>query len=138
MSETTRVSRRGFLATAAAIGVALAASELKPWNALVSIVPPSVVDRLVGLVRTPESAKVVGNAYLETVPADASVARLVDGIASGLPGGRAALREADDDRLRAIVAGRIKADFEHDHVVEVGGWILSPTEARLYALTVVA
>jgi hypothetical protein len=29
----------------------------------------------------------------------------------------------------------IRSDFEADRVVEVDGWILSPTEARLYALT---
>jgi hypothetical protein len=135
VSEAARVTRRGFLGAAIGIGATAVLARSKPWQALVSISGPTLAQRLAGLIDDRSSAQAVGSAYLDVVPEDASVARLVDGVVSGLPAGRESVLAAEDDELRKLLATRIGSDFEQDRVVEVDGWILSPTEARLYALT---
>jgi hypothetical protein len=60
---------------------------------------------------------------------------LLDRIAADLPEGRRTIRDASDEDLRQLLAASIRSDFEDDRIVEVDGWVLSPTEARLYALT---
>jgi hypothetical protein len=62
----------------------------------------------------PESAAVIGRAYLEIAPDDAAASRL-------LPGDHDALRE------------RIVDDFASGRTVRIDGWILAVTEARLCA-----
>jgi hypothetical protein len=130
-----RISRRRFLGTVAGIGGSALAIKARPWRALVAFEPVSVAERLAGLLAHRDSARIVGTAYLDRVPSEASATRLLDGIAARLPEGRGTIREASDDDLRAFLAASIRSDFEDDRVVEVDGWVLSPTEARLYALT---
>lgn len=79
------------------------------------------------LVPHRESAARLGRAYLASVPAEASSTRLV-ALILGAPTRRTG-REA------AHVASRIQTEFDAGRVVNVAGWILSPTEARLYALS---
>jgi hypothetical protein len=122
------------LGAAAGVGAIAVASQLKPWQVLVSISTPSVAQRLAGLFGDRSSASIVGRAYLDTAPEHASVARLVDDVVAGLPAGRDTVRDAKQDELRDLLAARIRADFEEDRIVDVDGWILSPTEARLFAL----
>ena len=135
MIRDVGISRRRFLASAAAIGASALVVKTQPWKALVAFVPVSVAERLAGLIAHRDSARVVGRAYLDEVPAESSVSRLVDRIVADLPEGRRSLRDASDADLRQLLAASIRADFEHDRIVEVEGWVLSPTEARLYALT---
>jgi hypothetical protein len=78
------------------------------------------------LVPHRESAADLGRAYLETAAAEGSAMRLASLIIGGTsvaPG-----REA------ARVASNIRADFAAGRVVTVRGWIVSRTEARLFAL----
>ncbi len=78
------------------------------------------------------SAQVVGREYLRYFPAEANKAKLNSLIRGGLgaPGlgrGPSATRE--------WLSGRTRKDFEEGRVVEVQGWVLSATEARLCALS---
>lgn len=128
-----RITRRGFL-----IGLGSAAAALivrsEPWRALVAYRDPPAAARLVSLLTHVENARVVGHAYLRAFPLERSADGLVEGIASGLPGGHGALRTSSDDELRRAVSTAIRDDFAREADVTVQGWILSRTEARLYAL----
>ena len=139
MTPGGRISRRRFLvtftATIAGIGGSALAIKSRPWRALVAFAPVSAAERLAGLLAHRDSARVVGTAYLDRVPSEASASRLVDRIAADLPEGRRTVRDASDDELRSLLAASVRSDFEQDRIVEVDGWVLSPTEARLYALT---
>ncbi|MEX2203015.1 MAG: hypothetical protein WD965_02890 [Actinomycetota bacterium] len=90
--------------------------------------------RLVAILGHPESARAVGRAYLASTSTDASASRLVDQISRGLAGSRSKIEETTDTELRELLVARIVADFSEGLVVEVDGWILSSTEARLCAL----
>lgn len=129
-----RISRRRVLAAAGGVGVAAVSVWARPWRSLVAFVPVSAAERLVGLFSHRASAEAIGSAYLARVPSEAAVGHLVDMIAAELPGGRRTVLEASDDELRSILLERVRTDFEQDRIVDVGGWVLSPTEARLYAL----
>ena len=134
MTQGAAITRRRFLATAAAIAGSALVVERRPWRALVTFAPVSAGERLAGLLTHRDSAREVGSAYLDRAPQEASVSGLVDRIAAELPQGRRTVQEASDDELRTLLAASIRLDFEHDRVVQVRGWVLSPTEARLYAL----
>jgi hypothetical protein len=135
VTNGARITRRRFLVTATGIGGATLAVKAHPWKALVAFVPVSTAERLAGLFTHQDSARAVGRAYLDRVPGESSASRLVDRVAADLPGGRRTLRDASDADLRELLAARIRSDFEEDRVVDVDGWVLSPTEARLYAIT---
>ena len=92
--------------------------------------------RLAGLLAARDSAAVLGRAYLEGASEEAAADRLVALI---LPGRREGdLAGAEDSRLRALVGERHRSDFANGRTVVLRGWILSCTEARLYALAALA
>ena len=130
-----RITRRRFLATAIGIGGSGLAIGTRPWRALVAFTPVTTAERLAGLLTQRDSARVVGRAYLDLVPGESSASGLVDRITTGLPGGWRTARDASDAELRVLLAASIRSDFEQDRVVDVDRWVLSSTEARLYALT---
>ena len=129
-----RMARRRFLAVAAGTVGGLAFVGSRPWRVLVSVVPASPAARLVGLFAHRDSARALGRVVLRTTRTPRSVSRLVDQIAQGIDGGRAAIGRASDAELRDALADRIRQDFQHDRIVTVDGWVLSITETRLYAL----
>lgn len=81
-----------------------------------------------------ESAKVIGRAYLQSVPEESEVSRLVAGICSFQAEQHTECAKATPKRYRELLLHQQRQDFEHGRVVNVAGWILSQTEARLCAL----
>ena len=138
MSEGARVSRRRFLLAAAGLAVPLALGRLRPWEALVEFDAPSLGARLAALLADLRSASAIGRDYLRAAPGEATVPVLVDAIASDVAGGREALRTATDSEVRELLALRVLQDFEEERVVNLEGWIVAPTEARLCALAALA
>ncbi len=127
---TSPITRRQFLTVAAGAGLATLAVATSPWKALVGTTPPrSAAERLAGLLKHPESARPIGEAYLALAPHEASTARLVSLVAAG-----AAAESASDSELRRLVAAGVRDDFSAGRTAEVDGWVLSLTEARLFAL----
>jgi hypothetical protein len=63
---------------------------------------------------------------------------LLDLIAADGSGGQAALSESADDELRVLLDHKMRRDFADEKVVQLQGWILSVTEARLCALMALA
>src|SRR3712207_354694 len=60
---------------------------------------------------------------------------VVGRIARDLPGGEEAIRTSGDDALRVLSVRRSMQDLAEGRTVELDGWILARTEARLCALS---
>ena len=134
MSAAKELSRREFLALAAAAGAALLAAEWAgaplPWARR----QDRLIPRLLGVFQHAESARVVGAEYLRANPGEADAFQLADTIAAAVPGDAPTVLRASAAELRALLDHTTRADFAADRVVMLQGWILSATEARLYAL----
>ena len=61
---------------------------------------------------------------------------IVESLCETVPEGCAGLVKAAPEEQRRIITQRIARDYEEGNIVEVGGWLLSRTEARLCALAV--
>jgi hypothetical protein len=86
-------------------------------------------------LRSPESARVVGRAYLATHPDEADPVQLLAAIeAAGGIGRSVARQPIDATALARAVAEAVRDDFLDRRTVRVDGWVLARTEARLCAL----
>jgi hypothetical protein len=131
MTAPRRIPRRTFLLGAAGAGVSLVWGSARLWP--FPRTPLSAGERLAGLLGH-ESARAIGREYLRLVPAEASAAALAARVVERLPGGSRTVDAASDDRLRELLLGATLEDFEALRTVELHGWLLARTEARLCAL----
>jgi hypothetical protein len=139
MTSGHHTSRRRFLLGACAAAVPVALAPLKPWRAIVEVTGSRTpAARLAGLLAHRDSARSLGRAALAVLPGATAPSALAAAVLAGLPGGAPKLDAASDDDLRAAVAVRVREDFEAGDTVQVDGWILSCTEARLCALAAIA
>ncbi|MGH3092968.1 MAG: hypothetical protein ACRDOG_11685 [Gaiellaceae bacterium] len=131
MTAPRRIRRRTFLLGAAGAGVSALWGSARLWP--FAQTPVSAGERLAGLIDH-ESARVIGREYLRLVPGEASAATLAARVVERLPGGSRAVDAASDDRLHELLLGVTLEDFEGLRTVELHGWVLARTEARLCAL----
>jgi len=135
MIPYTNMTRRNFLR---ALGFLSAFSLPGPARALAkpgeSRVPGPLGSKLAKFFINRESATIVGREYLRRAPREADVRLLVDLICSSEKGRRAELAKADMEKLRELLLQQQRQDFEEGRIVNVQGWILSETEARLCAV----
>ena len=120
-----RCTRRVFVAATTAFG-AVGSSGARAEDTL--------AEDLVRVFRNRRSAQAVGREYLRRAPAEADRSKLVS-----LIHGHRGEPPPRDRGLRALqewIGARQQKDFAEERVVEVQGWILSATEARLCALSV--
>lgn len=83
----------------------------------------------------PAAAKRFGDAYLLAYPDEAGIDPLVDQIDAVLIKGYGqGLDSADPKLLAEQLAAQIKDEYRRGEAIQVDGWILSRSEARLYAL----
>lgn len=126
MSRPTDPGRRRLLLGGAAVA---AAALLGPRALAITVERLRGLDdpaqRLRSLVRHPESAAVLGRAYLAVNPDEASAPRLVALIAGSTD---------TADATATSLSDRIRAEFDAGELVRLDGWIVSRTEARLCAL----
>ena len=97
--------------------------------------------RLVETLRRPASAAAVGRAYLAARPDEAAApARLVEGICAAWrrDGGGPDPARAGRRALRRRLHAQLREDFAAGRTVDVAGWVLGETEARLFALAALA
>lgn len=85
------------------------------------------------------AAKRLGQAYLASHPNEFDHRLLTDGVLDALRiwGGPGAIGSIQESVLVARARRALTDDYLAGRVVDVDGWVLSLTEARLYALTVV-
>jgi hypothetical protein len=85
------------------------------------------------------AAKRLGQAYLASHPNEFDHRLLTDGVLAALRiwGGPGAIGSIQESVLVARARRALTDDYLAARVVDVDGWVLSLTEARLYALTVI-
>ncbi len=88
-------------------------------------------ERLLQAFSAQASAAAIGRHYLSENPAEASRTRLLAAIREHLP---ASAVQTDAAALRHSIREVIRDDFARARTEDVGGWMLSRTEARLCAL----
>ncbi len=125
--------RRGFLAALLQAAILLGSGRLAA--AMVSE-PAAAKTRksraregLAALFPDLAAARQVGRAYLEAYPSDADREKLLAVFDEVFSSPR-------PDRFRDKINARREHDFQRQDLAVVGGWVLSATEARLCALTV--
>jgi hypothetical protein len=105
---------------------AFAAASLDAWR------PPAW---LAGITGERDAVMRLGQAYRQSRPAEQAsdvLAEAVDrALTSELDGGT---RAADPLQVIAALRRVVRAEYARGEVVEVQGWVLSTTEARLYGL----
>jgi hypothetical protein len=136
--ERVGLTRRHFLALSIAFVAPLLPAIVRPRPMTGGAPGPDAAAVLADVSAVPASARRVGRAYLAATPAEANVARLAAGVVGSLPAGPALLAGGDADAVRAALANVICDDFRSERTVAVEGWILSRTEARLYAIAALA
>lgn len=133
MNDENRLSRREFLALAAAAGATLLVrSRLPAISALWRARRDLWGAQLVALLAHRESARIVGLEYLRKYPHESDAGLLLDRIVAA--GGGAAILGVSGRSLRVRLDQTIREDFAAERVVILSGWVLSVTEARLCAL----
>jgi hypothetical protein len=90
--------------------------------------------KLTTLFRHRTSAAMIGLEYLGSNPAEADARRLTQLICSRWQRRSDEIACTDTRNIKKILIGQVREDFEKGRVVNVQGWILSETEARLSAL----
>ena len=121
------VSRRGFLGLLAGVGTAIGIFLFRGRRT------STIVSELETVLDPNASTMMIGRQYLRRVPDEGDPDRLRELILSAF--GWAPLFQGD---VRILIRERVKRDFAEDRVVRLGQWMLSQTEARLCALTVLA
>ncbi len=90
---------------------------------------------LANFFRDKESAQIIGMEYLRCMPRERNVGSLIDRIFSCGTLCQTEFAEAGMKKGRELLLQQIREDFEQERTVNIEGWILSQTEARLCALT---
>ena len=131
-----KLSKRDFLKTAALLW----GSYVLPGKAIDTVVSEknNLVFLLPNLIANPESAKKIGRLYLDKNPNENNAVALVEAICKSSDEEYARLRSSNPGLRREILEEYARQDFENGETVNLHGWILSKTEARLFALAVLA
>ena len=134
--NTTVITRRRFLRRACAI-VAMLPTRLPELFAGTATSPglDPLASKLNVFFHDKDSARVIGREYLRIKPFEADALKLAELICAGRPERYAELNRASMGKVRSILLHQQREDFDKGGTVNVKGWILSETEARLCALT---
>ena len=133
MRSGAACSRRTFLLTALVGALAAAGCGEQGTSASVAEVPAW----LPGAVGDADAAARVGRAYLAANPGEANLDTLLAAIDTGL-GGELEGAEGDTQRVLAALQRAVRAEYLRGESVNVQGWVLSVTEARVYAVSALA
>jgi hypothetical protein len=129
----TKSSRRRFIKSAGLLGIA------GTVGARISIAAELLTDplgrRLANLLKEAESASVIGKPYLDAMPEENDPNVIVSRMAVCHPIIVSKLRTAGETDAKTLLAKMVTEDFYNANIVQLNGWILSKTEARLCALT---
>ena len=121
------LTRRRLLISAAGVAAAVVVGSSGLWTLIERLSEADAASLLRGLITDRDGAARLGRSYLDAHPTQARRAVLV----RDLVGPTEPASAADASRE---VATRIRNDYAARSTVVVDGWVLSRTEARLYAL----
>lgn len=125
-ADGLRLTRRELLALTLAAGLLHGLPRTASADAAVD-------EPLLGVVPNRAAAATLGRAYLAAHPDEAEPRRLRTLLEATL---RADVSDAA--ALRTRIEHQLRADYIRGDLAEVDGWLLSLTEARLYALAALA
>jgi hypothetical protein len=97
-----------------------------------------MVKKITGFYRHKEDAALIGLEYLDSAPDEADSDKLIDLLCHGDSENYRRLADADWNEAHAIILAQQHMDFSRGRIVDVSGWLLSETEARVCALTALA
>lgn len=130
MSAFPALRRRSLLAMLAGLGAMLGSSA----RAAGIVANDPLPNRLAALFpHARESARVLGAACRRAGACTGTPQILAEQMCAD-PAERHRLARCGIEELRAWIDARVRADFAEGRIVRVEGWMLSETEARLYAL----
>jgi hypothetical protein len=132
---TVQIDRRRLLSVLLGTGAAAVVSSLvSPVTPMAPPLPPQAA--LLGVLSELDGARSIGIEYLEQFPSEASASQLLTMIVQHRPHVlRTSMTEAE---ARIFLQRAVRQDFHHGHTVELNGWVVSQTEARLCALAAMA
>ncbi len=94
-----------------------------------------IASHLLQAIGDPSAAKRFGASYLRDHPNEAGIELLVKRIDAGLIAEHGqGMNIADPQLLAEYLDQQVKSEYRRCDAVRVDGWILSHTEARLYAI----
>ena len=132
---TKSISRRKILATVASTVLSLTFLPFRSARGSNAFPSTRMLARaLSGVLRNRRSARVVGQAYLRSLPGSVDVEFLLDSMWRHEPGPHRSFHRLPTAEVRIILQNKIRNDFAAGRTVVVRGWLLSQTEARLYAI----
>jgi hypothetical protein len=134
----SNIARRDVFVSLAAMLAGVLLPSLGPATGQMPVSPAGGLLKI--LVPDIAAASRLGRAYLTAHPAELDLQRLIDGVLGSLrlPGGADAIDSTPEAVLIARVRRFVIDDYLAGRVVDVDGWVLSITEARLYALAALA
>lgn len=132
----TIVTRRGFLRTLLLAGSLVFMRRAEAFDTIADPHPDHLLStKLVDLFHNKNSARAIGLEYLRIAPAlERHPRELTRLICSHWQEREKQIDHADIGRLKQILMDQQREDFANGRIVNVQGWILSETEARLCAL----
>ncbi|MGH8895972.1 MAG: hypothetical protein ACRDZ4_02850 [Egibacteraceae bacterium] len=134
MSTRPTIGRRRLLMGAmGGFGLSLGLRSLRPWPWIAQSRGADAA-RLARLLKHERSARVVGQEYLRAAPAEAERDALAGLVVGRLPAQHRTLSTVTDHQLRELLVLAVRQDFQEGRTVELHGWVVSLTEARLCAL----
>ena len=95
---------------------------------------PSLLDRWLASLPSSEGSRAVAESYLRAFPAERNAETLRRLLSGGTIASDGAGVAAESGGPLDLLRRQIRADFAAGEVVQVGGWLLSKSEARLAAL----
>lgn len=129
MIRALDLTRRRFVAL-----VAMAVGLLMTGTGVLRRDRRAELGRWLGLLRSPESAAVVGDAYLARFPEHSSRAALVAELERCVGRAGRGVAALSDAELRRRLREAVRSDYACGRTVSLQGWVVSRSEARLCAL----
>jgi hypothetical protein len=94
---------------------------------------PSLLDRWLATLPSSEGSRAVAESYLRAFPAERNAETLRRLLSASIASNGAVVAAELGDPLD-LLRRQVRADFAAGEVVQVRGWVLSRSEARLAAL----
>jgi hypothetical protein len=125
--------RRTFLFAATGVGLSWLWRAYGFWPAVPP--PATAIERLARALDHQESAAVIGRAYAQAFPGEASPRVLAALLGERIPGGLGAVSAGSETQVRELLRHTIAEDFSDLEIVVLHRWVFARSEARLCALT---